>query len=368
MASRGVDQFVMILTSDGSDSVYPRNPTGNLKIALKEAIDTSEEEWEVGLLGVNYPYNWVNIGVSDGVHLQYRTSEEPGVGEIKVEFPRVHCVTIKELVYFVNTKVGKELFSVDEFGRVVIKSSDDFFDIGMTYELMSIMGFKNRLELNIESYSRRAFLRRKLKEITREGSNLLDYVKEAKSLGQDRIGVLKLILGKVGEETDIKHFYLTENGGTRPVVDPMMTEEEKEKSLMATETELSAMMWMMQYAQDVIVEFEKKGPKMMVATMPAILNTIPRMYIYLNIIEPVEVNNEKVKVLKILNTRGKSFETTQEEYSNPMYLPVIKGVHTELEVLIGDDQGEQIPFQSGTLILTLHFRKAARQSFGRIRN
>jgi hypothetical protein len=93
---------------------------------------------------------------------------------------------------------------------------------------------------------------------------------------------------------------------------------------------------------------------------PCSVNPVQRMYIYTNIIEPMDMNNTAVKLLKLINTRGAAFKTTQEEFTQPMYLPVEKGKISMIEVLIADETGDPVPFQTGTVVLTLHFRKAQR--------
>jgi hypothetical protein len=102
---------------------------------------------------------------------------------------------------------------------------------------------------------------------------------------------------------------------------------------------------------------EKRPPPDIRGMLPGTLNPVERMFIYTNIIDPVDVNDDSVRLLKMLNTSGKAFSTTQVEFLAPVYLPVKKGKISRIEILITDDQGERVPFELGTVILTLHFRR-----------
>jgi hypothetical protein len=108
---------------------------------------------------------------------------------------------------------------------------------------------------------------------------------------------------------------------------------------------------------------EPIGPDVFKGTVPGVVNPVQRMYIYTNIIEPLNMNNKSVRLLKMVNTRGEFFKTTQEDFIRPMYVPVENGKISIIEVLIADESGHPVPFQIGTVVLTLHFRKVPR--FGR---
>jgi hypothetical protein len=90
---------------------------------------------------------------------------------------------------------------------------------------------------------------------------------------------------------------------------------------------------------------------------PGNLNPVERMFIYTNIIEPVDVNEKAMRLLRMVNTRGEPFKTTHEEFTKPSYLPVEKGKFSVIEVYVSDASGKPVPFQIGTLMLMLHFRR-----------
>jgi hypothetical protein len=115
---------------------------------------------------------------------------------------------------------------------------------------------------------------------------------------------------------------------------------------------------------------EPELPATIKGVTPGMLNPVQRMFVYMNIIEPVDMNDRTVKLLKLVNTRGEPFKTTQEEYTHPTYFALQKGKISMIEVLIADETGDPVPFQNGTVVLTLHFRRVLQQqqsSFGGFR-
>jgi hypothetical protein len=103
-------------------------------------------------------------------------------------------------------------------------------------------------------------------------------------------------------------------------------------------------------------------PRRIKGVTPCQMNPVQRMYIYTNIIEPVDMNDGTKQLLKMVNTRGEPWKTTHEVFTHPMYLPVRKGGKIGMiHVLICDATGTPVSFQSGTVVLTLHFRKIKKE-------
>jgi hypothetical protein len=111
------------------------------------------------------------------------------------------------------------------------------------------------------------------------------------------------------------------------------------------------MMHVMQFLQ------LKKPPRDIRGVVPGNLNPVERMFIYTNVIEPVDMNDSTTRLLRMVNTSGRAFTTTQVEFMFPIYLPVKKGKISRIVILISNDQGDPVPFQVGTVIITLHFRR-----------
>lgn len=82
------------------------------------------------------------------------------------------------------------------------------------------------------------------------------------------------------------------------------------------------------------------------------------MYVYCDLLECVPVGDTAVPLLRIVKVGGQRDEMVQIEYDQPRYFPLQKKVFDSVEIDIRDDTGEHISFDSGKLIVTLHFRRA----------
>ena len=68
-------------------------------------------------------------------------------------------------------------------------------------------------------------------------------------------------------------------------------------------------------------------------------------------------------LLRIVEISGQKGEITHIQYDQPRYVPLQKKAFGSIEIDIRDDLGEKISFDSGKLIVTLHFRKAKEAYF-----
>ena len=92
-----------------------------------------------------------------------------------------------------------------------------------------------------------------------------------------------------------------------------------------------------------------------------ILNAIRRqLFVYTDISEPVIVGDSRTSLLRIVpvNLRNYTFGSNQYQTFAPVkYIPLKTDNFSTITIDIRDDVGEKIPFEFGTLIATLHFRK-----------
>ena len=87
------------------------------------------------------------------------------------------------------------------------------------------------------------------------------------------------------------------------------------------------------------------------------------MYLYTNIVDVQFVGDVKVPLLRIVNTKGKYGENVNVTFRNLQYVPVkVKSFET-IEIDIKDDKNENVSFEFGKSIVTLHFRQSRSQYF-----
>jgi hypothetical protein len=87
------------------------------------------------------------------------------------------------------------------------------------------------------------------------------------------------------------------------------------------------------------------------------------MFLYCDLLECVPVGDTLAPLLRIVDIQGEHGTTVNRYYEKPRYVPLQKKHFDSVEIDIRDDLGEPIPFETGKLIVTLHFKRAKRDYF-----
>jgi hypothetical protein len=427
-----------MLTSDGSVKDYPNNKTSKFKILLKEPLELGDDEWEVCLRSINYPFSWTNVGPSAKVYMKFYSSLSAGVQEMN--FPDWQCTSMEEVVKFIANEVRQKaddrgssqiMFELDDLGRVRIENRGrGYYDLGFSDNMLKLLGLAGSPEaeyLRMQNFEARQKIRDTLNSIwidgfrfdygddfVREGVQIsnseeefLEVVKsylnvekmtwfyhnhgmEIEAMAGDRPGEyssksIMLTPGKVvGRVTEaflkLPTGFVNDGSGKivprqpEPEIITMRSQEEAEfrgpepppaleSPLASGRTLLASYRRSIHYLMTLMKKLYSKEslPKVINASTPGVLNPVQRMFVYVNIIDPIDVNDRFVRLLKLVNTAGESFKTTQEDFLQPMYHTVQKGKISMIDVLIADESGDPVSFQIGTVILTLHFRKVLPQ-------
>lgn len=90
---------------------------------------------------------------------------------------------------------------------------------------------------------------------------------------------------------------------------------------------------------------------------------IHSLYVYCDILEHVAVGDSRAPLLRVVEAKGLNGEIVNRCYDQPRYMPIQKKNFDSLEIDLRNDLGEKISFESGKLVVTLHFRKAQEQYF-----
>lgn len=80
--------------------------------------------------------------------------------------------------------------------------------------------------------------------------------------------------------------------------------------------------------------------------------------LYCDLLEPVPVGDTKAPLLRIIDAKGANGEMLHRSFDDARYIPLQKRNFDSIELDIRDDLGKPIPFESGKLVVTLHFRQA----------
>ena len=84
---------------------------------------------------------------------------------------------------------------------------------------------------------------------------------------------------------------------------------------------------------------------------------ITAIYVYCNIVQPQIVGNTNVHLLRTIPVSGKSGDVITKIFTNIQYVPVQTKSFEDIEILLGTDTGDPVPFERGKVIATLYFRK-----------
>jgi len=81
------------------------------------------------------------------------------------------------------------------------------------------------------------------------------------------------------------------------------------------------------------------------------------LYIYCDVLESVPVGDTQAPLLRIVDTEGEHGSIIHKCYEKARYLPLQKKHFDSLEIDIRTDAGLPVPFEHGSLVITLHFRQ-----------
>ena len=82
------------------------------------------------------------------------------------------------------------------------------------------------------------------------------------------------------------------------------------------------------------------------------------IFIYCDLMEYIPVGDTLAPLLRIVDVDGNQGEILHRRFDKPRYLPLQKKNFDTIELLIKDDIGKPIPFESGKVVVILHFRQA----------
>ena len=87
------------------------------------------------------------------------------------------------------------------------------------------------------------------------------------------------------------------------------------------------------------------------------MEPIHSLYVYCDLIEPRVVGDVFAPLLRLVPVSGKHGDTITVRYENVHYLPLQRKQFSTIEIDIKDHTGKNIPFERGTLNVTLHFKR-----------
>ena len=104
------------------------------------------------------------------------------------------------------------------------------------------------------------------------------------------------------------------------------------------------------------------GQREIVAARPASLSrAIPdQLYVYTDTCEPYTVGDAQAALLRIVSMDSSKFRygcNVVQRFAPAQYIPLLYHNFNNVIIDIRDQHGHRIPFEYGTLTVTLHFRR-----------
>ena len=92
------------------------------------------------------------------------------------------------------------------------------------------------------------------------------------------------------------------------------------------------------------------------------LDPVDSLFVYCDVLEPRVVGDSQVPLLRIVPVEGGNGELVTRIYENVHYVRLQRKTFQTVEINIRDHAGANVPFEAGTLNVTLHFRQRKRLS------
>lgn len=92
------------------------------------------------------------------------------------------------------------------------------------------------------------------------------------------------------------------------------------------------------------------------------IELLDTLFVYCDVIEPQVVGDKLVPLLRIVPVTGERGTMISHEYQRAQYRRLQKKQFQSIEIDIRDHVGNKVPFERGTLNVTLHFRQRKRFS------
>ena len=86
------------------------------------------------------------------------------------------------------------------------------------------------------------------------------------------------------------------------------------------------------------------------------VDTVNAIYVYCDVIEHRTIGHTLAPLIGVLPVTGKPGAYVSKRYDKIQYHPVLKKILSDIHISLRDDQGKQIRFRKGKVIVTLHLR------------
>jgi len=301
------NEFQLTLPSNASITFSPDNKPANYTTTLPSPISL-EGEWEVALIDIQYPHNWMNITKDIYLIILIETSNKD----------KGFRTTLSAVLFNYKSKYEEECIELRKqlWGN---KKVDDN-DILLLYARLPKGYYANVGDL-----------------ITTLNEEIQDSINGVAAFASNR---------EQTKEVNLVYRY-----------------NQIERRVQLFQTGMVGPPEIVCFDKQVKSILEQANPtlpdkKQILTREKLLLNTIPSIYIYSDIIKYQFVGDAKVPLLGVLPVQGVDGEQQYWSFNPPYYIPVSMSTLSSVNIHLADDKGDEIPFfGDGKVVARLHFRR-----------
>ncbi len=291
--------FYMTLPSNSSMMYYPDNTLANYVTKLPQVIELSGE-WEVGLAEIQFSKNWFNVHESDR-RMSLGVLEDNVLTMYDISPPCGYYAHPQMLVDSIN---------------------DEIYWIEANHKL--------------PRFSYHALT----KKVSVKFGSLTDDEPQ-------------VILTMTTSMAEILGF---EWGVDPPQVIMIQHSHSKFSMFASDQLRVHGTVTKLQLNTEGMVELTSGTDRYIASKVCDMRRGFHSMFVYCDIVEHEIVGDHKVPLLRTVNVNGDEGEMIDRIYQTVQYVPLQRRQFDTIEIAIKDDTGAAVPFQSGRVIVTLHFR------------
>ena len=300
-------EFQLTLPSNASITFSPDNKPANYTTTLPSPISL-EGEWEVALIDIQYPHNWMNI--TKDIYLLLLLEPTNKNKDFR------DALNTKLFTY----KTKYEANTTDEYKQLWYNTKVANKEVEILYARLPKGYYANVGEL-----------------ISTLNEEIQDSLRGPSSLTADQERTKELTVLYRYNPID-RRVQVFQTGMVGPP--EVICLDNQVKSIL-----------------------DQANPKLPDKTQvltreKLLLNTIPSIYIYTDIIKYQYVGDVKVPLLGVLPVQGLDGEQQYWSFNPPYYIPVAMSTLSSVNIHLADDKGDEIPFVGdGKVVARLHFRR-----------
>ena len=301
------NEFQLTLPSNASITFSPDNKHANYTTTLPSPISL-EGEWEVALIDIQYPHNWMNITKDIYLIILIETSNKD----------KGFRTTLSTVLFNYKSKYEEECIELRK--QLWSNKKVDDNDVLLLYARLPKGYYANVGDL-----------------ITTLNEEIQDSINGVAAFASNREQTKEVNLVYRYNQIE-RRVQLFQTGMVGPP--EIICLDKQVKSLL-----------------------EQASPtlpdkKQILTREKLLLNTIPSIYIYSDIIKYQFVGDAKVPLLGVLPVQGVDGEQQYWSFNPPYYIPVSMSTLSSVNIHLADDKGDEIPFfGDGKVVARLHFRR-----------